>query len=337
MELFFLLSGMGTYFSLRSRPVKAYLWGRTKRLLIPLYSIGVLVLLPPQYYFERVTHHGFSGNVFALLPHYWDGFNLPRLTPWPDSLIPLSFSGHLWFLQYLFLITVFMTPVLLWFNTQSGQDTADRMVRWLDRPGGIFLVVIPLAIPLIALRGMFEVPRGWADLAWYAVYYGIGFILASKPQFSERINQQGWLGLPLWFLGFLGLGCLVWGLQYNPFPGAESYSLTYGLYQVVWATMSWSSIVFLLYLGNRFLRRKFRGHAYLSEAVLPFYLLHQTVILCLGSLILEWDSGMAVKLAAVAILSLASIVTVYHILIRRFNALRILFGMPVQKRQPAPT
>ena len=64
MELFFLLSGVGTWYSLGSRRAGSYVWERVKRLLIPLYLAG---------------------------------FNPPRITVWPASLLPIPFSGHLWF------------------------------------------------------------------------------------------------------------------------------------------------------------------------------------------------------------------------------------------------
>ncbi len=50
MELFFLLSGAGTWYSLKSRIGGQYLLARVKRLLIPLYGVGLLILMPPQLY-----------------------------------------------------------------------------------------------------------------------------------------------------------------------------------------------------------------------------------------------------------------------------------------------
>jgi len=46
MELFFILSGVGTWYALRTRCAGAYLWERVKRLLVPFYSAGLFLLLP---------------------------------------------------------------------------------------------------------------------------------------------------------------------------------------------------------------------------------------------------------------------------------------------------
>jgi fucose 4-O-acetylase-like acetyltransferase len=51
MELFFLLSGVGSWFALRRRSGGQYLWERSKRLLVPLFTVGLFLLLPPQFYF----------------------------------------------------------------------------------------------------------------------------------------------------------------------------------------------------------------------------------------------------------------------------------------------
>jgi fucose 4-O-acetylase-like acetyltransferase len=47
MELFFVLSGAGAWYALRSRTGGQVLWERVKRLLIPLYTVGLFILIPP--------------------------------------------------------------------------------------------------------------------------------------------------------------------------------------------------------------------------------------------------------------------------------------------------
>src|SRR5581483_11250750 len=53
MPLVMLLSGVGAWYSLRTRSNGAYLRERTLRLLLPL-TVGTLVLVSPQVYMERV-------------------------------------------------------------------------------------------------------------------------------------------------------------------------------------------------------------------------------------------------------------------------------------------
>jgi glucan biosynthesis protein C len=328
MELFFLVSGIGTWYVLRSKSAGAYVWQRAKRLLIPLYTVGLFVLSPPQYYFELLSNQGYRGGFWQIFPRYFQGFGAPRITAWPDSLLPFPFSGHLWFLQYLFLISVVTLPLLLCLKSERGRRWIAELARWSVRRGGIFLFVIPLALTLIALRGAFAVHRGWADFLWYAIYFVIGFVMSSDARFTEAVKRHGWVCLPIWLAGFFGvIAVLVLVLGYDPFPGRESYSLMYVLFQIAWSVTSWSAVVFVLSVGAKYLNSTHRALAYGNEAVLPFYLFHQTLILMVGFYVIRWNLGVVPKLLIVTAISFPLILGMYELFVRRFNAVRFLFGM----------
>jgi hypothetical protein len=77
---------------------------------------------------------------------------------------------------------------------------------------------------------------------------------------------------------------------------------------------------------------------YANEAVLPFYVLHQTVLLGMGYFIVQWQIPDLAKFLFIASSSFGIIMGLYEYLIRRVNILRILFGMKPQTRlQAAPT
>jgi len=66
------------------------------------WAMGLFILLPPQFYLDLLSHGGFGGTFWESLPRYWAGFKPPQLIQRPDTLLPIPFSGHLWFLQYLY-------------------------------------------------------------------------------------------------------------------------------------------------------------------------------------------------------------------------------------------
>jgi glucan biosynthesis protein C len=333
MELFFLLSGVGSWYALKSRTAGAYLFERVKRLLIPLYTVGLFILLPPQFYFELVTNAGYSGTFWEMIPRYFGGLGLPQITPWPATLLPLPFSGHLWFLQYLFLISLTTLPLLLYLRSERGQRWIERLAGWCDRRGGIFLFVIPLALALIGLRGLFRVERSWADFLWYAIYFVIGYVMPADDRFTAAFERHGGVCLALWIVGFFGgIGLFVLVLGYDPFPGQEPFSLMYVLYQIVWSVASWSAVVFMLSLGARYLNSNHRLLAYGNEAVLPFYLFHQTIILIVGFFVIRWNVGSLPKFLIIAVTSFPLILVLYALLVRPFNVVRFFFGMRPRKR-----
>lgn len=335
MELFFLISGVGTWYALQSRHAGAYLWERVKRLLVPLYTAGLLLLLPPQFYLELRTNAGYGGSFWGSIPRYLAALGPPRITAWPDTLLPVPFSGHFWFLQYLFLASLATLPLLLYLRSGRGQRWLARLAGWCDRRGGVFVFLIPLALALIGLRGLFEAQRSWADWVWYTIFFLIGYLIPADERFTDAIKKHGWLCLALWLVGFSGgIGLLVLVGGYDPFPGREPFSWRYILYQVLWSLSSWSAVVFVLSIGARYLTRNHKLLVYANEAVLPFYLFHQTVILIVGFLVVPLGLGILPKLLIVTFVSFPLALGAYELLVRRFDPVRFLFGMRPKARRP---
>lgn len=308
---------------------------------VQVYTVGLFILLPFQFYFELVTNAGYSGTFWQIIPRYFASFYLPHITSWPESLLPIPFSGHLWFLQYLFLISLMTLPLLLCLKSEWGQRWIERLTGWCNRRGGIFLFVIPLAIALISLRGLFRIQRSWADFLWYAIYFIIGYIIAADKRFAKAFKRHQWVCLALWIIGFFGGGgFFVLVLGYDPIPGNESLSFIYVMYQIVWSIASWSAVVFMLSLGAKYLNFNHKILAYGNEAVLPFYLFHQTIILIVGFFVIRWNIGILPKFLVVTVISFPLILVLYELLVKPFNAVRFFFGMRPGKRiakKPGPT
>jgi hypothetical protein len=333
MELFFLLSGVGAWYALRSRSAGAFIVDRAKRLLIPLYTVGLLILMPPQFYFDQITNEGYRGGFWQLMPRYFDGFGWPRLTAWPTTLFNMPFGGHLWFLKFLFLISLATLPLLILLKSERGLRWIDALARWCGRRGGVFVFAIPLALTFVIFRTVFPVERGWAEFIWYAIYFVIGYIIPADGRFTDAFKRHEWVGLALWIAGFFGgIAVLVLVLGYNPSSGAEPFSLKFVLFQVIWSIASWGSVVFMLSLGARYLNFNSRVLTYGNEAVLPFYLFHQTIILAVGFFVIGLDVGIFPKFLLVAVLSFAAIMALYELAVRRYGVIRFLFGMRALKR-----
>ncbi len=332
MELFFLLSGVGSWYALKSRTGGQYLLERVKRLLIPLYTVGLFILIPPQFYFELVTNEGYIGTFREMIRRYFGKFGWFRFSHTPFTLLPFPWAGHLWFLQYLFLISLVTLPLLLYLRSERGQPRIEILGGWCDRRGGIFLFVIPLAVVLICLRWLFRGERTWADFFYYAVFFVIGYIMPADKRFTESMKRHGWVCLALWFVGFSGIGLFVLVLGYNPYLDSKSFSLIFVLAQIVISITSWSAVVFMLSLGAKYLNFRNKILAYANEAVLPFYIFHQTIILCVGWFVVRWNIGILPKFLIISVFSFPLIMVLYELFVRHFNIVRFFFGMRPKKR-----
>jgi peptidoglycan/LPS O-acetylase OafA/YrhL len=158
-------------------------------------------------------------------------------------------------------------------------------------------------------------------------------MIPADKRFTDAFRRHQWVALPLWIVGFFGgIGVLVLGLGYNTSPGAEPFSLRFVLFQVIWSLASFGSVVFMLGLGARYLNFNNRALNYANEAVLPFYLFHQTIILVVGYFVIRWNMGILPKFLIVTALSFLAIMALYEFGVRRFNVMRFLFGMRPAKR-----
>lgn len=69
---------------------------------------------------------------------------------------------------------------------------------------------------------------------------------------------------------------------------------------------------------------------------IALYVLHQTVIVMLGFYVVEWLISAALKYLIICALSLAVILAIYDLGVRRTRATRFLFGMKPRTDHPAP-
>jgi len=102
--------------------------------------------------------------------------------------------------------------------------------------------------------------------------------------------------------------------------------------------LCWSCLVALFGFASRHLRFTNSFLKYANEAVLPFYILHQVVILCVGFYVLRLRTHLWLEYLIITSVSFAIIMSLYELLIRRLNILRILFGMkPLHRLRPVRT
>ncbi len=335
MPFFFLLSGVGSWYALRSSNNGQYLLERVKRILVPLYTVGLFLLLPPQFYFETFSNAGYRGTFWEILPRYFRDLRYFSFDG-PGNLVHVPFSGHLWFLQYLFLVSLVTLPLLRYMRSEQGLRLIDTLSGWCNRRGGIFLFLVPVILIRIGLRRVFGGERTWADFLEFGVFFVIGYILPTDTRFTESIKKHGLICLVLGIVGFIGEGFFLLGLGYK-YPGAEPFSLKFVLFETVMSIGRWSWIVFVLRLGAKHLNFNKNVLAYCNEAVLPFYIFHQTIILCVGWFVIRWNIGILPKYLIIVAASFTLIMALYEGLVRRFNPVRFLFGMrPKKKPQATP-
>jgi surface polysaccharide O-acyltransferase-like enzyme len=329
MPLFFILSGASAYYALSVRRSGSYLRERIPRLLVPLI-FGILALIPPQVYIESVSGQSetvppFAGSFIEFYPHYFDGF--------------YAFGGyfawmglHLWYLLVLFIFSLLTLPLFLFLKTEAGKQLISGLATWLTKPGVIFFLPTPLVIFEVMLdpEGVgFRDFGGWNPFI-YLGWLIVGYLLVAESRFQQAIRRHFFAAVVL-----AGLTITAGLILYQSGIPAPYGSLNYALLRTLRVFNSWFWLLAILGLGQRYFSFNNRFLAHASEASLPFYILHQTVIVVVGFFLIEWPLDVLPKYLILAVVSFAIIVTVYELLIRRFNGLRFLFGLKPMKTVPA--
>jgi peptidoglycan/LPS O-acetylase OafA/YrhL len=329
MPLFFLLSGASIYFALQFRTAGQFLRERCRRLIIPLL-LGILILSPPQIYLERLSNpqHGvapwngglqFSGSFWEFVPYYFQGWYLLGGN--------FAWMGvHLWYLLVLLLFSLLLLPIFLAIRSRKAQLLMEPLGVALEHPGGIFLLGIPIAILESGLDPAtigFRLAGGW-NLFTYCTLLLYGYLIVFNPRIEQAIHHHVIPALaiagcttPLW------LATRHWLMGQNLDYGSAGYTLVITLQSF----NSWCWIVAFLSLGKKFLSLDSPALRYMSQASLPFYMLHQPIILIIGFLIAEWQVGVLPKFIVLSSVAFAAIALLYELLIRRIGLLRVFFGL----------
>jgi peptidoglycan/LPS O-acetylase OafA/YrhL len=327
MPLLFVLAGAASWFALRSRTGRHFLRERTLRLLLPLF-VGFLLLIPPSVYVAALTHRLFAGSFFQFLPLFFSHIPISWHAPWIGV-----YANHLWFLEFLWLMTLIALPLFIFLRGTGGSRAVDTLAAWCARPGGIFLFIVPLALIRMTLQAAFPWLYDWADFAFFLACFVFGFLLVSRPSFAEAMCRHQWIALVLGLLAFFSIGATVLAGPGMAWEFSPSYTVGSLLYQLVYSINTWAWLVFILSSGIRWLNRSSAVLRSANEAVLPFYVLHQPVIVVIAFYVVQWHMAILPKWLILCTLSLAMTLVLYELLIRRVNALRWLFGM--KPRTPA--
>lgn len=323
MPLLFMISGIGTSFALRRRTAGEYLRERTGRLLVPVV-FGVLVIVPPQIYLERIA----DGAAYtSFLDFYPEVFTTG---PYPEG--NLSYH-HLWFVFYLFLYSATALPLFLYLRGATGARFA-RAVERLVRGPGMYALALPLGAVLAALVVRFPGPQDVihdvAYLLYYFLFFFYGYVLSVAGKVWDEIEARRRASLTLAFLSIVAIDALRW----NGATPAFEYSLANALYYLLQGFSAWCWVLAFLGYGKRYLNRPSRVLARLNEGIYPFYILHQTVIVVIGFYVIQVEESILAKYLFVSTVSLLVSWAIYDLLVRPVPVLRFLFGMKPLPRAP---
>ena len=319
MPLMFAISGASLFYATGKSGFGKFLKNKTLRLLVPLL-VADLTQISLQAYLDNHTHGQFSGNYFQFLPQY---YHLDSI-PWEGM--------HLWYLLYLFVFSIALYPLMRWLKG-GGRGFLSGLAGWLSKSGMVYTLALPILL-LFLLPSDFPLMDdngGWPYLM-YLFFLLWGFLIVSDERLQDKIRQLRWVSLSAGLVLVIGFS-IVYSQIANPDVMSPGLFLTGAMRTFG----GWICVLAFFGLGKQYLTVRKPRLDYANEAVLPFYILHQTVLLVVGYFVLQWALPDVLEWAIVVVISFAIIMACYEYFVRRWNVMRFLFGMKLlPRRQVAP-
>ena len=335
MPLFFVLSGAAVFLSKGPDKTWEFIKSRFLRLLVPLIIIGTFIINPLYVYIERLSSGETASGFFQWYPQFFDG-----MYGFGGNFAPLGQGTHLWYLEFLFIYSLILLP-LFTRSKKLGISYLSKLSIHFEKPWALFFLFLPISavaatFEIIGLGGV-RVMGGWDPIS-YLLFFSYGYLIFSNAKIGETIRKYS----PIYLAVAIILTALLLDSHFGfilKIPGLTRHDLLNDgallpLNQSLWVAvqalrglLGWCWIIGLLGLGHRFLNFNNKFLAYGNEGVLPFYIMHHSVIYIIGYYIIQWSGNIGNKFLIISITSFAIIMLIYEILIRRFSLLRFLFGM----------
>ncbi len=311
LTLLFIISGAATRFMGERMATSALARSRSLRLLLPL-AFGMLVIVPPQSWAQVVESFGYAGSYLDFWPVYLTGGR-----PAWDIIMPTY--NHLWFVIYLWIYT--MLAAALWRFLPAMER---GVAKALSGPG---LWIWPIALPFayIAFVGRI-VPENhiffadpYAHLQYGSAFF-LGLTIARNDAVWSRIEGARWRALIAAILTYAAFIALR-DAQTLPLKIAAG---------VARETFAWTMMATLFGFARHHISRGSPLLTMLTEAVFPFYIVHQTTIILVAHALKGRHWPVALEAATIIAATVASCLAAYCIA-RAIPPLRLVMGLKADR------
>ena len=221
-------------------------------------------------------------------------------------------------------------PFLLYLKSSKGRFLISKLAVLTGSRLGIFLFIIPILLVELLIK---PPPGGNStrNFFYYLLFFIIGYLIPADGRFTESLKKNTRFSLVSGIAAFCLIGVMLAVFDYDPWD--KSFSAIFLLVSILVSTNTWCWIAYILGMGFKHFDKNNIALVYGSQAVLPFYILHQTIILLVGWYIIPLDMFFVLKYIIISTASFILIMLIYEVCIKPFNMVRFLFGMRMIKAE----
>lgn len=334
MPFFFVISGAAVYLASRFQKAGGFIKSKARRILIPSILVGTFVVNPPYVYIEKLFNQKTTSSFLDWYPSFFDGLYVTG-----GNFAPWGMGTYIWYLQFLFIYSLLLLPLFFRFRN-PGKSFLEKISLFFENPWALGSLFLPISVIAAAFeyKGLSYIrTMGNWDPVSYLFFFAYGYIVYSNTKIQKTIKTHSTLFLiialsltGLYLTSHFGIILKIQSVTRHDLSTGAVLPLNHIGFAVIQAfrgLMAWCWCLALIGIGQRFLNFNNSVRTYANEAVLPFYLLHHSLIYMVGFYVIAWNTSIGIKFLTISVLSFTIIMVIYEVLIRRINILRILFGM----------
>jgi glucans biosynthesis protein C len=286
---------------------------RSARLAVPLLA-GMVLFVAPQPWFELRDRGLYDAGFVHFWLHDYFEFGGSRGTPLPTW-------NHLWFVAYLWAYSLLLAvlaalPAAVRARLQQGFDAVFR---------GWWLVVLPiawLACTRLMLHPVFGETHALLDDPYAHAIYGFAFffgVALARSQTAWATILDHWRAQ----LGLAVVACAALFIVHGLSDTAPAWETARA---VARSLLAWSAILGLLGFAQTRLHHDGPVRRYLTEAIFPYYIAHQTIIIAAGFWFKQAGAQPELTFGVILLTTMLGCAATYEIA-RRVGWLRPLLGL----------
>jgi len=336
LPLLFLVSGVAIRFLSDKLGSARFAADRSWR-LFPVILFGMYVVVAPQTYVELRS----AGEIAPGLVNFYRGYAFEWDGPWS---IHTPTWNHLWYVVYLFVYSLLLAPLfplLRRLADSSAMLVAGRLTA-SNGFAALLVILVPL-IPLLVIRFTLapdfptthDLLNDWANHARSLTMVLLGYVLAKNDGFWRAIDRI----LPVAGVITVTAAIFLFWTYSNWEPAVENqvWLWTARISRIVF---SWTIILSLVGLARIYLTGDGPVRRYLTEAIFPYYILHQTITVVAGYALSGLGLGVWTEFVLLVVITAGGCAVGFEI-IRRIPFLRPVMGLKLTEKQstkarPAP-
>ncbi|MEL7453453.1 MAG: acyltransferase family protein [Pseudomonadota bacterium] len=255
-----------------------------------------------------------------------------------DYSIILPTWNHLWYVAYLLVYTCILIALYPLVNQLSQRAKAGTFSPLNSRTTVAILPVLIFALHELWLEDILPSTHAlvddWGNHALYFPFLFFAFVAAKSEHVWHTIDRL--FKTACFTVLILGAWQLfVWsldGADIQDVPFIEVIAIAHMMVVPIYA---WACIIAAFGLVRRYANKPSRVLSYMTEAIFPWYILHQTFIIVVGFWLTRQGLSSGLEFALLTFATFAGCLFVHEYIIRRSPVLRPLFGLKSKASVPA--